>query len=198
MKIVKKNLQDDTGLCAFVESLPAAQLYWMITTPPLGDDILDHALTCEKCSRRVQEAGDDALASTPPEEQAQYREAARRILRRESRQAGSTYREALALAASDEDEEESEEETAGRVPFATLNIEGVSIQALADGEGMVFLRGEAPTGAKKLYFGQDEFVLKRQDDSPEIEVENLGSVVLEQFLERQRGDPEKFPIRFGA
>jgi hypothetical protein len=196
MNIVKKNLKDDAGLCAFVESLPAEQLYWMITTPPLGDDILDHALTCEKCARRVQEAGEDAFASTPLEEQAQHREAARRILRREAGQTSSTYRESLALAASDE--EQPKDETPALVPFATLNVEGLTIEALADAEGMVFLRGEVPSGAKKLYLGQDEFVLKRPGDAPEIEVENLGSVALEEFLDRRGGDRESFPIRFGV
>lgn len=196
MNIVKKNVKDDAGLCAFVESLPPEQLYWMITTPPLGNDILDHAMACEKCARRVQEAGEDAFASVPVEEQAEYREAARRILRREARQAGSTYRETLALAASDE--EQPEDETPALVLFTTFEVEGKTIEALADAEGMVFLRGEVPAGAKKLYLGQDEFVLKRQGDAPEIEVENLGSVALEEFLERRAGDPESFPIRLGS
>jgi hypothetical protein len=106
-------------------------------------------------------------------------------------------RESLLLAASEA--EENPNETAGRVPFAALEIEGMAVEALANAEGMVFLRGgKLPSGAKKLFLGQDGFVLKRLSESSlEVEVEDLGSVDLEQFLDRHRGDPESFPIRFG-
>lgn len=196
MNIVKKNSQDDISLCAFVESLPLGQLYWLITTPPLGDDILDHALSCDKCAGRVEQAGEDAFSSLPLNEQREHREVARRILRQEARPASPTFRrDQLGLAASEG--EEIPNETAGRVPFAAFDVSGKMIEALADVEGMVFLRGEVPSGAKKLYLGQDEFVLKRLSEMPEVEIENLGSVDLEEFLDRHRRDPKRFPIRFG-
>jgi serine/threonine protein kinase len=141
-------------------------------------------------------SGDNAFTSLPLGEQLEHREADRRILRQtEARSVRPMIRrESLALAASEG--EESPNETATRVPFACFEIDGVTVEAVADGEGMVFLCGEVPSGAKTLYFGQDGFALKRVANSPEVEVENLGSVDLEQFLDRHRGDPESFPVRF--
>jgi hypothetical protein len=198
MKIVKKNNpQDDVSLCEFIESLEPGHLYWLITTPPLGDDILDHAMSCHNCAVRIEEAGEAEYTSLPLEERRQYRETALRILKREKEQqaAPGFVRERLAFAASDI--EQSADGTADRVAFATFEVGGHSLEAMADAEGMVFLRGDLPAEARKLYFGNEGFSLKRGKDAQETEVEDLGSVDLEQFLERHHADPEGFPIRFG-
>ncbi len=39
--------------CEFVANLSDERLAWLVMHPPLGDDILDHALTCESCAKRV-------------------------------------------------------------------------------------------------------------------------------------------------
>jgi hypothetical protein len=170
----------------------------LLDTPFLGEEMSDHYLNCEVCLGRLERFmhRDFAKLSRKEREEMDRAFPEHPAQRPAPRPAPSIFtRDRLALAASEE--EQPPNETAGRVPFGAFNVDGIKIEALADAEGMVFLRGEVPGGAKKLYLGQDGFVLKRLSESPEVEVEDLGSVDLEQFLDRHRREPESFPIKFG-
>jgi hypothetical protein len=58
-----------TDLCSYVRSLSDERLNWLISTPPLGLDLLEHAVHCEECGKRVEAIGDQDFASLPPQEQ---------------------------------------------------------------------------------------------------------------------------------
>jgi hypothetical protein len=105
-------------------------------------------------------------------------------------------RGALELAASGE--EVDSDESPGPVRIAAFEIQGAGFEAFEGAEGSVLLRGAVPTGAARIFFGSDAFVLMKGTASEEWEVENLGSVDLEQFLEHHYGDPEAFPIKFAG
>jgi hypothetical protein len=197
--IYDKSSQTDADLCAFVESLPSEHLYWLTVTPPLGDDILKHAAKCEACAQLIQTAGDNFYMSLSQPSRLRVASTARRARDRFDAEAKSSAfnaldRGTLELAASGEREDSNE--TRDRVRIATFDIQGTEFQALEGTEGNVFLQGPVPTLEKRIWFGRDAFVLKRSNASDESEIENLGSVDLEQFLALHQDDPEGFPIRF--
>jgi hypothetical protein len=194
-----KNSHTDAELCDFVASLPPEHLYWLIVTPPLGDDILEHAVNCAACAQCVQTAADSFYTNLSQQSRLRIGAASRSSRARfdalvETRAFNSGRGGTLELAASDGEADSNE--TSERVWIAVLKIQGSEFEALEGSEGNVYLRGQVPPRTTQIWFGQDAFKLVRCTASGEFEVENLGSVDLEQFLARHQDDPEKFPIRF--
>jgi hypothetical protein len=168
----------DAELCAFVASLPSEQLHWLLVTPPLGDNILDHAVECAACAGLVQAAGKDFFMSFSPKNRARISATTRSA--RAQYDAVVTERGTLDLAASDSYENVSERPP--RVEIAAFKIQGVGFEAFEDPEGNVYLRGPVPSGAKEIYFGTEAFALTKSPEAEEVKVENLGSIDLEKFL----------------
>ena len=67
-------------LCGLVSILAPRELHLLVTTPPLGNDVLEHAMTCNACSYALQAAMEDNFKSLPKEEQEMHLESAQRIL----------------------------------------------------------------------------------------------------------------------
>lgn len=196
-----KSSHSDAELCEFVASLPPEHLHWLIVTPPLGDNILKHAVECEACAQFVQTAGDSFYMNLPQHNKLRIGATARRGRARYDALAkapafAAFNRGALELAASGEGVDS--DESPGPVRIAAFDIQGTGFEAFEGAEGSVLLRGAVPPGAARIFLGPDAFVLTKGSASEEWEVENLGSLDLEQFLKHHHGDPEVFPIKFAG
>jgi hypothetical protein len=53
------------GQCELIESLSEEKLDWLVANPPLGDDLLDHALICASCAAKIARAVRTATLSEP-------------------------------------------------------------------------------------------------------------------------------------
>jgi hypothetical protein len=71
--VTSNGFQNDTiapiDRCAYVRSLSDERLNWLISTPPLGLDLLEHAVYCEECGKRIKAIGDQDFGNLSPEEQ---------------------------------------------------------------------------------------------------------------------------------
>jgi hypothetical protein len=56
--------------CEHIRSLSDERLDLLVSTPPLGQDLLEHAAFCRSCSSRLRQIRQRDFAALPPEEQA--------------------------------------------------------------------------------------------------------------------------------
>ncbi len=77
-----ENERAEKEICKFIKSLSGERLEYLITTPPLGQDLLEHATYCSDCGKRIEEVGDAVFKALPPEEKEAVMRAAVRVKRR--------------------------------------------------------------------------------------------------------------------
>ncbi len=60
-------------ICELVRTLPTGQLHALLSSPPLGIDILEHAAFCEQCGRVVERASTFEFNNLSDEQNAKFR-----------------------------------------------------------------------------------------------------------------------------
>ena len=49
----REAIRNEGGHCGFIDKLSDERLDWLVTNPPLGDDLIDHGLECRHCASRI-------------------------------------------------------------------------------------------------------------------------------------------------
>lgn len=66
----------DEPICDYVRHLSDERLEFLISTPPLGLDLLEHAAYCAECGKRMDGLGDPMMAKLPREERKELKSCA--------------------------------------------------------------------------------------------------------------------------
>lgn len=208
----------DKPICDYVRGLSDERLKFLISTPPLGLDLLEHAAFCNECGKRIEELGNQVFANFPAEEQKELKDWAAAFVARnfparshifkpdsttestdsartssfiDVEKTGGPHRE-FRLAAS---ESKDTLEPAGPSFFGEFAVgsETFKIFELAEGERThILLKGPVPTGATRVVFGGD-FGHLAEAGQGYWEITEIASTDISDFLRNQLADPQQFP-----
>jgi hypothetical protein len=210
------------GWCAHILSLSDERLDFLISLPPLGTGILDHAAFCDACGMRIEQlvertfdqlpiegrqeldgwADDLVTKAFPDEAEVTELESPAKSIDQAKQTATIAVSQSeqpprsLKLAASQREPLHVDHDPR---PFGSFVAENGTFElfkvSLSD-HTRILLRGPVPSGASRVNFGVDSGRLTPTEDGY-WEVDGVSSMDISDFLRKQRdGSEVRTPVVF--
>jgi hypothetical protein len=204
--------------CAYIQSLSNERLDFLISIPPLGIDLLEHAAFCEECGQRIEHLIKSTCNELPPSGTQELDSWADDLVARafpakpqssESDSSGGTTnyvnksatvggsrsvdtQRSLKLAASQNEQLPLVHDLHCFGSFVSGNGTFEIFKISLKDRARILLRGPVPNGATQVIFGVDVGKLSRTEEGY-WEIAGITSIDISDFLRIQRDDSKDQP-----